>query len=88
MIRDARILPDGEFLRTMGRLAPPPGGSDRRPLEMRLAGRPGSIDLCGLCSRRDRCRRRWTRRACRFPAWAVAVALIKWDRERPNGAIG
>lgn len=51
-------------------------------------GKPGSIGLCGICSRHDRCRRRWTRRACRFPAWAVAVALIKWDRERLNGAIG
>nr|DAT32635.1 MAG TPA: hypothetical protein [Caudoviricetes sp.] len=51
-------------------------------------GKPGSIGLCGICSRRDRCRRRWTRRACRFPAWAVAVALLKWDRERSNGAIG
>ena len=84
MIRDARILPDGEVMRTMRRLAPPPGGSDRRPLEVRLAGRPGSIDLCVLCSRsrRDRCLRKGTRRACRFPASAVAVALARWDRER------
>ena len=51
-------------------------------------GKPGSIDLCSLCSRSGRCHRRWTRRACRFPAWAVATALLKWDRERPNGAIG
>lgn len=73
MIRDARILPDGETMRTMRRLAPPPGGSDRRPLEVRLAGRPGSIDLCGLCSRRDRCLRKGTRRACRFPAYDVLL---------------
>lgn len=45
-------------------------------------GRPGSIGLCCLCSRAGRCHRRWTRRACRFPAWAVAVALARWDRER------
>ena len=51
-------------------------------------GKPGSIDLCCLCSRRDRCLHKGTRRACRFPAWAVAVALLKWGRERPNGAIG
>lgn len=50
-------------------------------------GMPGSIGLCGICSRRDHCLRRGTRRACRFPAWAVAVALIKWNREHPNGAI-
>lgn len=82
MIRDARILPDGEAMRTMRRLATFPGGSDRPPLEVRLAGRPGSIDLCGLCSRSGRCLRRGTRRACSFPAWAVAVALARWDRER------
>ena len=51
-------------------------------------GRPGSIDLCGLCSRAGRCHRRWTRGACRFPAWAVAIALIKWNREHANGATG
>lgn len=51
-------------------------------------GMPGSIDLCGLCSRSGRCLRRGTRRACRFPAWAVAIALIKWNREHANGAIG
>lgn len=51
-------------------------------------GRSGSIDLCGLCSRSGRCLRRGTRRACRFPAWAVAIALIKWNREHANGAIG
>lgn len=45
-------------------------------------GRPGSIDLCGICSRRDHCLRRGTRMACRFPAWAVAAALARWDRER------
>lgn len=87
MIRDSCVLPDGEAMRTLRRLAPPPGGSDRCPLEVRLAGRPGSIGLCGICSRRDHCLRRGTRRACRFPAWAVAVALIKWNREHPNGAI-
>ena len=45
-------------------------------------GRPGSIDLCGICSRAGRCHRRRTRRACSFPAWAVAAALARWDRER------
>lgn len=45
-------------------------------------GRPGSIDLCGLCSRSGHCLRKGTRRACRFPASAVAVALARWDRER------
>lgn len=45
-------------------------------------GRPGSIGLCGLCSRSGRCLRKGTRRACRFPASAVAVALARWDRER------
>lgn len=45
-------------------------------------GKPGSIGLCGLCSRSGRCLRKGTRRACRFPAWAVAVALLKLDRER------
>lgn len=82
MIRDARILHDGEFLRTMRGLAPSLGGSDRRPLEVRLAGRPGSIGLCGLCSRSGSCLRRGTRRACRFPASAVAIALARWDLER------
>lgn len=88
MIRGARILPDGEVMRTMRRLAPPPGGSDRRPLEVRLVGRPGSIGLCGLCSRSGRCLRKGTRRACRFPASAVAVALARWDRERERGERG
>lgn len=82
MIRDARVMPDGEFVRTMRRLAPPPGGSDRRPLEVRLAGRHGSIGLCGLCSRSWRCLRKGTRMACRFPASAVAIALARWDLER------
>lgn len=82
MIRDARELPDGEAMRTPRRLATPPGGSDQCPLEVRLAGRPGSIGLCGICSCSDRCHRRGTRRACRFPASAVAVALARWDRER------
>ncbi len=45
-------------------------------------GRPGSIDLCGLCSRSGSCLRRGTRRACRFPASGVSVALARWDRER------
>lgn len=45
-------------------------------------GRPDSIGLCGLCSRSGHCLRKGTRRACRFPAWAVAVALARWDRER------
>lgn len=85
MIRDSRVLPDGEAMMTLRRLSPPPGESDRRPLEVRLAGRPGSIDLCGLCSRSDRCLRRGTRRACSFPAWAVAAALARWDRERERG---
>lgn len=80
MIRDAVIGP--ETMRTMRMLAPSPGGSDRRPLEVRLAGRPGSIGLCGLCSRSGHCLRKGTRRACRFPASAVAVALARWDRER------
>lgn len=82
MIRDARILPDGEVIRTMRRLATSPCGSDRPPLEVRLAGRPGSIGLCWLCSRSGRCLRRGTRRACSFPASGVAVALARWDLER------
>ncbi len=45
-------------------------------------GMPDSIGLCGICSRRDRCLRRGTRRACGFPVSAVAVALVRWDRER------
>lgn len=45
-------------------------------------GKPGSIGLCGLCSRSARCLRNGTRRACRFPASGVAVALARWDRER------
>ena len=85
MIRDSRVQPDGEVMRTLRRLAPPPDGSDRCPLEVRLAGRPGSIGLCGICSRSGHCLRRGTRRACRFPAWAVAVALARWDRERERG---
>lgn len=85
MIRDARVLPDGEVVKTLRRLAPPPGDSDRRPLEVRLAGRPGSIGLCGLCSRSGSCLRRGTRRACSFPASGVAAALARWDREHERG---
>ena len=45
-------------------------------------GKPGSIGLCGLCSRSGSCLRRGTRRACSFPASGVAIALARWDRER------
>ena len=82
MIRDARILPDGEAMGTMRMPAPPPGGSDRPPLEARLAGRPGSTGLCGLCSRSGSCLRRGARRARSLPASGVAVAPARWDLER------